>query len=168
MQYFYDCYLEKLGALCNVSKILCRLPGGQRLMGSILRKRFDKLARTEHGTLHFIEDNAEDHIDAYWGGRKRWEALPDKLSEMQHFTNWDAVVPINHGYDETKPESELDIADMQKAVEFLGGRLLITEMNKGDWSGKLEFQCAFGHKFTASPRLVLEGGHWCDECDRRS
>ena len=89
-------------------------------MGSILRKRFDKLARTEHGTLHFIEDNAEDHIDAYWGGRKRWEALPDKLSEMQHFTNWDAVVPINHG-----------------------GRLLSTEMNKGDWSGKLEFQCAF-------------------------
>lgn len=58
MQYFYGCYLEKLGALCNVSKILCRLPGGQRLMGSILRKRFDKLARTEHGTLHFIEDNA--------------------------------------------------------------------------------------------------------------
>ena len=58
MQYFYDCYLEKLGALCNVSKILCRLPGGQRLMGSILLRRFDKLARTEHGTLHFIEDNA--------------------------------------------------------------------------------------------------------------
>lgn len=86
-------------------------------MGSILRKRFDKLARTEHGTLHFIEDNAEDHIDAYWGGRKRWEALPDKLSEMQHFTNWNAVVPINHGYDETKQESELDIADMQKAAQ---------------------------------------------------
>ena len=70
MQYFYDCYLEKLGALCNVSKILCKLPGGQRLMGSILRKRFDKLARTEHGTLHFIEDNAEDHIDAYWAAAK--------------------------------------------------------------------------------------------------
>ena len=87
---------------------------------------------------------------------------------MQHFTNWDAVVPINHGYDETKQESELDIADMQKVVEFLGGRLPSTEMNKGDWSGKLEFQCAFGHKFTASLRLILEGGHWCDECERRS
>lgn len=86
-------------------------------MGSILRKRFDKLARTNHGTLHFIEDNVEDHIDAYWGGRKRWEALPDKLSEMQHFTNWDAVVSINHGYDETKPESELDIANMRQAAQ---------------------------------------------------
>lgn len=117
MQYFYDCYLENLGALCTVSKILCKLPGGQRIMGSILRRRFDKLARTEHGTLHFIEDNVEDHIDAYWGGRKRWEALPDKLSEMQHFTNWDAVVPINHGYDETKRESELDIADMRQAAQ---------------------------------------------------
>lgn len=27
--------------------------------------KFDKLARTKHGTLHFIEDNVEDHIDAY-------------------------------------------------------------------------------------------------------
>ena len=56
-------------------------------MGSILHRRFDNLARTEHGTLHFIEDNA------------------------------DAVVPINHGYDETKPESELDIADMRQAAQ---------------------------------------------------
>lgn len=86
-------------------------------MGSILHRRFDNLARTEHGTLHFIEDNAEDHIDVYWGGRKRWEALPDKLSEMQHFTNWDTVVPIDHGYDETKPESDLDIADMWQDVQ---------------------------------------------------
>ena len=86
-------------------------------MGIILHRRFDNLARTEHGTLHFIEDHAEDHIDVYWGGRNRWVALPDKLSEMQHFTNWDAVVPINHGYDETKPESELDIADMRQAAQ---------------------------------------------------
>ena len=28
MQYFYDCYLEKLGTLATVSKVLCRLPGG--------------------------------------------------------------------------------------------------------------------------------------------
>ena len=26
MQYFYDCYLEKLGTLATVSKVLCRLP----------------------------------------------------------------------------------------------------------------------------------------------
>lgn len=168
MQYFYDCYLKNLGALATVSKVLCHIPGGQKMMGSILRKRFDKLARTEHGTIRFIEDNVEDHIDAYWGGRKRWEALPERLSQMEHFTDWGTVIPIDHGYDESKPEEELDIEDMRKAARFRGGKLLSTSMKKGDWRGRLEFECPFGHRFNASPRLVLEGGHWCDECERRS
>ena len=110
----------------------------------------------------------EDHIDAYWGSRKRWEALPEKISDMKHFTDWDTVVPIDHGYDETKPESELTLEDMRKAAAFRGGKLLSTEMQTGDWKTPLEFECAFGHKFKASPSLVLEGGHWCDECERKS
>ena len=35
-----------------------------------MKGMFSKLAKTEHGTVHFIEDNVEDHIDAYWGLRK--------------------------------------------------------------------------------------------------
>ncbi len=168
VQYYYDCYLEMLGSLRGISRFICKLPGGQKLMGSIMRKRFDKLARMEHGTIHFIEDNVEDHIDAYWGSKKAWDALPEKLSEMEHFKDWDTVVPIDHGYDESKPESELDMEDMRGAAAFRGGELLSTEMKKGDWTTKLKFKCAFGHEFMASPRLVLEGGHWCDECERRS
>lgn len=168
MQYFYDCYLKSLGGLASFSKFLCRLPDGERLMGNIIRNRFDRLARTEHGTIRFIEDNMEDHIDAYWGSRKAWEALPEKLSDMVHFTDWNTVVHIDHGYDENKPESELDWDDMNKATEFRGGKLLSTSMTKGDWSSKLTFECAFGHRFKASPRLILEGGHWCDECERKS
>ena len=30
------------------------------------------------------------------------------------------------------------------------------------------FTCQFGHHFKGSPRLILEGGHWCDECERKS
>ena len=168
MHYFYDCYLEKLRGLASVSKALCKIPGGQRLIGTVLRKRFDKLTKTEHGTVHFIEANMEDRIDAYWGSRKRWEALPEKLSDMEHFTDWDTVIRIDHGYDETKPESELTREDMRGAARFRGGKLLSTEMKTGDWRTPLEFECAFGHKFKASPRLVLEGGHWCDECERKS
>lgn len=168
MAYFFDCYLAKLGALAKASRVLCRLPGGQRLMGIILHKRFDKLTKTEHGTVHFIEENLEDQIDAYWGSRKKWEALPEKLSQMTHFTQWDTVIPIDHGYDETKPESQLTQQDMAGAAAFRGGRLLSTEMETGDWKTPLEFECAFGHKFKASPRLVLEGGHWCDVCERQS
>ena len=110
----------------------------------------------------------EDHIDAYWGSRKRWEALPEKASQMDHFTDWDKVVPIDHGYDESKPESELTLADLSGAAKFRGGECLSDAMEKGDWRSKKTFRCAFGHTFEASPRLVLEGGHWCPECERRS
>jgi nucleoside-diphosphate-sugar epimerase len=168
MQYFYDSYMEELGAVRYISKAICRLPGGQKLMGSILRVKFDRLARTEHGTLRFIEENMEGHIEAYWGSRERWEALPEKLSDMKHFSDWDTVIAIDHGYDEGKPESELNWEDMNKAAQFRGGRLISRSMIQGDWSTKLEFECAFGHRFKASPRLVLEGGHWCDECERKS
>ncbi len=75
---------------------------------------------------------------------------------------------IDHGYDETKPESELAYEDVKGAAAFRGGELLSETMEKGDWKTKLRFRCAFGHEFEASPRLILEGGHWCPECERRS
>ena len=41
-------------------------------------------------------------------------------------------------------------------------------MTKGDCQTKLDFTCAFGHDFKASPKLVLEGGHWCPYCEDES
>ena len=32
------------------------------------------------------------------------------------------------------------------------------------WDTPLLWECAEGHRFTATPRLVLLGGHWCEEC----
>ena len=87
---------------------------------------------------------------------------------MEAFTDWDNVVHIDHGYDESKPESELTLEDMKGAAEFRGGTCDSTEMAKGDWTSPLEFTCQFGHNFKGSPRLILEGGHWCDECERKS
>lgn len=168
MQYFYDAYLKELGAAKPFGKVICRLPGGQKLMGNIIKGTFRKLLDGKHGTKHFIDACMEDHIDAYWGSRKAWEALPDKASRMDHFTDWNTVVPINHGYDETKPESELSLEDVRGAAKFRGGECLSETMEMGDWKTKLRFRCAFGHEFEASPRLVLEGGHWCTECERKS
>ncbi len=168
MQYFYDAYLKELGAAKPFGKVICKLPGGQRLMGSIIKCTFKKLLNGEHGTQHWLDTNMEDHIEAYWGSKKAWEALPEKTSEMQHFTDWDTVVHIDRGYDESKPESELSFEDMQGAAQFRGGKLLSETMQKGDWKTRLRFCCAFGHEFEASPRLVLEGGHWCPECERKS
>lgn len=168
MQYFYDAYLENLGSTRTIARLVCGLPGGQRLMGAILRRTFRKQATGTRGTLSFIEENREDHIDAYWGSRRNWEALGDDANAMRHFTQWDRVVPIDHGYDESKPESELTLQDMRNAAAFRGGRLVSPAMRTGDWSTPLTFTCAFGHTFAASPRLVLEGGHWCDQCESAS
>ncbi|MCR5096456.1 MAG: NAD(P)-dependent oxidoreductase [Erysipelotrichaceae bacterium] len=168
MEYFYDAYLKEVGPVRFFARLICRLPGGQKLMGEIIKSTFNRLIDSEHGTRRFIKENMEDHIDAYWGSRKNYEALPDKASEMDHFTDWDKVVHIDHGYDEDKPESELDIDDMKKAARFRGGECLSDKMNTGDWNSKLEFSCAFGHRFKASPRLILEGGHWCPECEAKS
>lgn len=168
IEYFYDAYKENLGATVGISKVMCKIPGGQKLMGKIMNKVFLKQALTEHGTVHFIRDNVEDHIDAYWGSRKAWDAIPDKLSDMKHFTDWDKEIVLDHGYDETKPESELSLQDIKGAAKFRGGECISDGMETGNWTNKLQFKCAFGHTFEASPRLVLEGGHWCPECERKS
>ena len=168
MQYFYDAYLKKLGAAKPFGRVICKLPGGQKLMGSIIRSTFKKLLNSQHGTKHFIDANMEDHIDAYWGSKKKWETLPEKASQMDHFTDWNKVVPIDHGYDESKPEEELTLNDLKGAAKFRGGECLSKSMGQGDWTSKQSFRCAFGHTFEASPRLVLEGGHWCPECERKS
>ena len=57
-----------------------------------------------------------------------------------------------------------DIEDMRKAAEFRGGKCLSPAMTKGDLSTPLDWECQFGHRFKASPTLVLLGGHWCPEC----
>ncbi len=112
MPYFYEAYLKNMGSTASVAKLLTKLPGGQKLMGSAMRKRFEKLARTEHGTLHFLEDHMEGHIAAYWGSEEAWKAIPS-FKDFQPYTDWDTVIHIDHGYDETKPEEKLDLNDVK-------------------------------------------------------
>jgi nucleoside-diphosphate-sugar epimerase len=167
MEYLYEAYHQKLGHLATAAKIITKLPGGQKLMGGIIKKRFGKLARAPHGTLRCIEDNMEDHIAAFWGSKEALQAIPP-LDEFKPFSDWDMVIPIDHGYDENKPETELNLHDIKEAAQFRGGECRSNDMKTGDWTGKLQFRCAFGHEFEAGPRLVLEGGHWCPVCERES
>ncbi|MDD3503153.1 MAG: NAD(P)-dependent oxidoreductase [Eubacteriales bacterium] len=169
MQYFYDSYLKNLGRLAPAARFLTKFPGGQKFMGNIIKKRFLKLAKTEHGTVNFIENNMEEHIAAYWGSREAWQKIEafDQF-EKNHFKDWNQVVHIDRGYDESKPEEQLNLDDISNAANFRGGKCLSEKMITGNWTQKLKFQCAFGHDFEASPRLVLEGGHWCPICERES
>ncbi len=124
----------------------------------------------EHGTQWWIRQwrkcrnpRADQRIKAYYGSIEAYEAIqPWSKLDLSH--NSREAVLLNHGYDESKPQSEFTLEDMQKAALFRGGKCLSKKMVKGDWDTPLEWQCAEGHKFTASPRLILLGGHWCPAC----
>ena len=117
------------------------------------------------GTLGWFESNNEERIKAYFGSRGERERIGswEEMRDM-HLAGMEDAERLSHGYDESKPLSELDIEDMRQAAEFRGGKCLSDSMVKGDLSTKLEWECAFGHRFMASPALVLLGGHWCEKC----
>ena len=167
MDYFYQAYLKKLGGVAQAAKIFTKLPGGQKMIGKIIKDRFYKLTITENGTTRFVKDNLEDKIAVFWGSKKAYEAIPP-MDKFVPFSDWDTVVHIDHGYDESKNESELNLQDVKEAAKFRGGQCLSTGMETGNWIDKLKFRCAFNHEFEASPLLVLKGGHWCSVCELES
>ena len=117
------------------------------------------------GTLGWLKTGNEQRIKAYFGSREEREKIGswEEMSDI-HLAGEEEAERLNHGYDESKPLAELDIEDMRQAAEFRGGKCLSKTMTKGDLATKLEWECAFGHRFEASPALVLLGGHWCEEC----
>ena len=117
------------------------------------------------GTLGWLKSGNEQRIKAYFGSREERDAIPswEVMREIYLAGEADAE-RLSHGYDESKPLSELDIEDMRQAAEFRGGKCLSETMTKGDLATKLEWECAFGHRFSASPALILLGGHWCEGC----
>ena len=124
---------------------------------------FKPLANKPFGTLYWKRHNDKNRISSFFGTKAKWDAIPnwdqfklEKASETPRL--------LNHGYDEDKPKSELGLEDMKMAAEYRGGRCLSDTMKKGDLKTKIDWECAFGHKFQASPTLVLLGGHWCPEC----
>ena len=113
----------------------------------------------EHGTQWWIKNHIEPRIHAYYGSLEAYKAIPDwKHFDVSH--NSEKIVKLDHGYDESKPLSELTLKDMQAAAVFRGGKCISKKMTKGDLDTKLEWEDANGNTFQASPRLILLGGHW--------
>ena len=151
-----------------------------KLISKLARER---LLKDENAPRRWVNTNQTGRIKAFFGGSDNLECMP---TDWEHFPvlakgqladesiDYDKMRDIrlvvqngyrlNHGYDESKPDSELDIEDMQSAAAFRGGKCLSESMTKGDLYTKLEWECHDGHRFFASPYLVLKAGHWCPEC----
>lgn len=166
--YYFELYKKKNAGAIKAAKIITKFPGGQKLIGNAVRKKFEKIAKTEHGTVNWVENNRLEYIEPFFISKEARDSISPDMKRFQPYAKYDEVIHIDHGYDEAKPESQIGIEDMKKAAEFRGGECTSKDMVMGDMRSRLDFTCAFGHAFEASPRLVLEGGHWCPDCERKS
>lgn len=158
-------YFENLAHQVPAYYRACRaLP---KFMGNVVAKCakpfMKKIAQTDiYGTLKWKETENKDRITAYYGTMKDWESI-GTWEEFDVKRPSETPTYLDHGYDEKKPLSELDIDDMKKAAEFRGGECLSKTMVKGDLFTPLVWKSARGNTFEMTPNLVLLGGHWCPE-----
>ncbi len=111
------------------------------------------IKQVESGKLKVERDKAAKRVAAYYGTLEAYKAIPDwKHMDLSH--NSETPVLLDHGYDESKDVDQLTDAELNKAAAFRGGKYLGNDL----------WQCAQGHTFKASRRLILLGGHWCPDC----
>lgn len=140
-----------------------------------------RLFTNSNAPLYWRKIRHLGRMEAFFGPKENFESLPKKWDDFPLFRDgktpegdidyskvktkeWAKEHLLSHGYDESKPDSELDIEDMKQAAAFRGGKCLSQAMTKGDLYTKLEWECHDGHKFWATPYTVLKAGHWCPEC----
>ncbi len=118
------------------------------------------------GTLCWERGADPGRTAAFFGSQEERGSIP----------GWDAFdlsplpekpVLLDHGYDETKPESALGLGDMRRAAEFRGGRCISETMETGDLHTPLEWECARGHRFRATPRRFFSAATGVPDAFRR-
>lgn len=128
--------------------------------GMVLR-RIAALAKAPGGSLHWFEHDDAEMIATFFGSRRAWEAIP---------RDWDAFtfaqpsrdpVLLNHGYDETRRPEDWRLDGLRDAAAFRGGACEAVAFEGPDVP--VAWRSASGHRFTMTPRLYLQGGHWDPE-----
>lgn len=147
---------------------------GRLVPSSLLRRLvLDPLLNNENAPAFWAAHGDEARLQAFYGGRGAWEKRPRDWQDVWLFCESEdyeairrnpAYRPLDHGYDESRPDSELSLEDMQKAAAFRGGDCLSEAMAPGDLYRKLTWRCHEGHPFEAAPYTILKAGHWCPVC----
>lgn len=150
----------------------------------ISKLAIQRLLGDENAPRRWIAKGEAGKVRAYFGSTENINCMPADWSEYPVLAkgelpdadlDYDALRDItkvreeglllSHGYNESKPDSELDIEDMREAAAFRGGKCVSESIQKGDLYTKLEWECHDGHHFFATPYTVLKAGHWCDCCE---
>ncbi len=139
------------------------------IAGVLKNTLMKKLCNMEiYGTQWWIKNNKPERISAYYGTIDEYKKLPEKWEDFKIVipskkTTASDVIVLDHGYDESKPVSEITLDELKKAAAFRGGECLATEEEYVDFYTPIKWKCARGHEFMMSANLVLKGGHWCPE-----
>jgi len=146
---------------------------------------FKPLLKNDNAPLYWVNHGYKGHIKAFYGGEEAFAQLPREWSQTSllcenHDSKGGPIdneelktqawaethgIRLNHGFDESKPLSELGLGDMKEAAAFRGGSCISESMVKGDMWTKLKWRCAEGHEFEATPFTILFGGFWCPLCE---
>lgn len=162
-------FREEITAEAYFKRMVGKMPWWVKLSplapGWLIRGFMWWVAHTKDmGPLNWLSrEDCEQKIRAYYGSRDAIKEIPD-WEGMDLSRPSERPEQLNHGYDESKPEEELGIEDMRQAAAYRGGKCLSAEMEPGDLDTPLEWECSYGHRFRATPRIVLKGGHWCPQC----
>lgn len=146
---------------------------GEIVPAKLIRKLvIEPLLDNSNAPMHWLETGQDARIVAGYGsveqaqnGPEKWEDF-DLLCERADYEalkTYDGKSDLDHGYDESKANSDIDTQDLVQAAAFRGGECL-GEMVKGDLYTKVQWRCHQGHTFAASPYTVLKAGHWCPVC----
>ena len=161
IQKYFDNMAKQVPAYYRACKLLPKFMGGA--VAALAKPFMKKIAESDfYGTLNWKKTQNPDRISAYYGSM-------DVVNNMKNWDEFEIIRPteevslLDHGYDESKPESQLDIEDMKQAAAFRGGECLSETMVKGDLYTPLKWKSARGNEFEMTPNLVLNGGHWCPE-----
>lgn len=142
---------------------------------------FKRLLRDGNAPYRWVKDGNEGRVKAFFGGRKEWERIGTRWADFAVWCkneiaghdykeeidpSYAARSALSHGYDDAKPSEEIDLSDIRSAAHFRGGECLSETFEKGDVYAPLDWKCAEGHVFRASPFTVLKAGHWCPLCVR--
>lgn len=171
-------FWQDMGKKHKITKLARIMP--QKIISKVAIQR---LLGDDNAPKHWLSNNDEGRVRAYFGSRHNVDCYLDDWNDIPLLCkgrladgdiDYDAVrdkklvdvfeFRLDHGYDESKHDCDLDIVDMRSAAAFRGGKCLSESMTKGDLYTKLEWECHDGHRFFASPYTILKAGHWCPVC----
>jgi len=137
-------------------------PGWMRLGGALCPKVFIKLYMKRMAEpLQWIREKNHGYVDAFFGSHGHWASIP----------GWNEA-PIDRVGPSEPPDAhpvgrveEMGLDELAAFAARRGGRCEANEIH--NHTHRVPWQCAHGHRFEASPQLLVGAGYWCPECAPR-